>query len=84
MPKIPRDLSGIELVKILGKLGYKEVRRTSSHIRLSANIPNKLNHHITIPNHNPIKIGTLNNILSDLANNFKIEKNKLVEKLFSH
>ena len=55
MPKIPRDVSGKELVKIMGKLGYKEVRRTSSHIRLSSNISNKTNHHITIPNHNPKK-----------------------------
>jgi len=80
--KIPRDISGKELVKILGKLGYKEVRRTSSHIRLSTNISNKLTHHITIPDRNPIKIGTLNNIISDLADNLKIEKKELVEKLF--
>jgi len=61
--KIPRDISGKELVKILSRIGFKEVRRTSSHIRLSANISNKLTHHITIPDHNPIKIGTLNNII---------------------
>ncbi|MFZ7121278.1 MAG: type II toxin-antitoxin system HicA family toxin [Eubacteriaceae bacterium] len=82
MPKIPRDITGKELIKILDKLGYKEVRRTSSHIRLSANISNKSIHHITIPDHNPIKIGTLNNILSDIADNFKIEKKTLIEKLF--
>lgn len=82
--KIPRDISGEDLVKILGKLGYKEVRITSSHIRLSASITNQVQHHITVPNHNPIKIGTLNNILSDLADNLKIEKNKLIEKLFNH
>jgi len=80
--KIPRNVSGKELVKILGKLGYQEVRRTSSHIRLSANISNKLKHHITIPDHNPIKIGTLNNIISDLADNLKVEKKALIEKLF--
>jgi len=83
VPKTPRDVSGKELVKILGKLGYKEVRRTSSHIRLSANISNKSNHHITIPDHNPIKIGTLNSIISDLADNLQIEKKALIEKLFN-
>ncbi len=81
---MPRDISGKDLVKILGKLGYKEIRRTSSHIRLSANISNRLSHNITIPDHNPIKIGTLNNIISDLADNFKIEKKALIEKLFHH
>ena len=80
MHKIPRDINGKELVKILGKLGYKEIRRTSSHIRLAANISNKLTHHITIPDHDPIKIGTLNNIISDLADNLKIEKKELAEK----
>ena len=84
MHKIPRDINGKELVKILGKLGYKEIRRTSSHIRLAANISNKLTHNITIPDHDPIKIGTLNNIISDLADNLKIEKKELVEKLFHH
>jgi len=84
VPKIPRDISGKELVKKLGKLGYKEIRRTSSHIRLSANISNKLIYHITIPDHSPIKIGTLNNILSDIANTLKIEKKTLIKKLFDH
>lgn len=84
MPKIPRDISGKKLVKILEKIGYKEVRKTSSHIRLSANISDQGEHHLTIPSHNPIKIGTLNNIISDLANHFKIEKKTLIEKLFNH
>ena len=83
VPKIPRDLNGKELIKILGKLGYKEVRRTSSHIRLSANISNKSILHITIPDHKSIKIGTLNNIISDLAEHLRIEKKVLIEKLFN-
>lgn len=82
MPKIPRDISGKELVKILGKLGYEEVRESSSHIRLTGRFHNNSEHHITIPKHNPIKIGTLNSIISDLADYLKIEKKKLIEKLF--
>ena len=39
-------------------------------------------HSITIPNHNFIKIGTLNNILSDLSQYLNIDKQKLIEKLF--
>ncbi len=82
VPKIPRDISGKELVKLLAKLGYKEIRRSSSHIRLAGKYTNNLEHHITIPNHNPIKIGTLNNIISDLADHLKVEKKKLIEILF--
>ncbi len=32
MPKMPRDISGHELVKKLEKLGYKVVRQTGSHM----------------------------------------------------
>jgi hypothetical protein len=38
-------------------------------------------HSITIPAHNPIKIGTLNKILTDVANYLKIKKEKLFESL---
>jgi predicted RNA binding protein YcfA (HicA-like mRNA interferase family) len=38
MPKIPRDTSGKELAKLLGKkFGYQLVREVGSHIRLSSN-----------------------------------------------
>ena len=79
--KIPRDLSGDELIRKLQKIGYVIVRQKGSHIRLSKKY-NEGEHPITIPNHNPIKIGTLNNILTDLAEKMKISKSELVEQLF--
>ena len=54
--KIPRDLSGNDLIKVLKKYGYSPTRQTGSHIRLTAQNPN--DHHISIPNHAPLKIGT--------------------------
>lgn len=39
-------------------------------------------HHVVVPNHNPVKIGTLNGILSDVAEHFEISKSDLVEQLF--
>ena len=56
--KIPRNLSGEQLVTALAKYGYVKTRQTGSHIRLTTTI--KGEHHITIPNHSPIKVGTLN------------------------
>ncbi len=61
MKKIPRDITGFELTKIIGKLGYQITRQTGSHILFSTK-ENGI-HHITIPNHNPLKIGTLSGIL---------------------
>jgi predicted RNA binding protein YcfA (HicA-like mRNA interferase family) len=81
MPKIPRDISGRELIKLLKKYGYKIVRETGSHIRLTSNFKGT-EHKITIPDHQPIKIGTLNNILKEIADYLKITKEKLIEELF--
>jgi len=82
MHKIPRDLSGRGLVRLLRKYGYEITRETGSHIRLVSKLERK-KHKITIPDHSPIKIGTLNNILNDLAEHLKISKEKLVSELFN-
>jgi len=72
--KIPRNLSGIELVKKLGVLGYAKTRQTGSHIRLTTN-QNGI-HHITIPNHSNLRIGTLSSILNEVALHFGKSKEK--------
>ena len=81
MPRIPRDLSAHELVGKLRLLGYGTDRQTGSHIRLSSAMSGK-KHSITIPNHNPVKLGTLNGILSDIANAHGLSKTDLVNRLF--
>jgi predicted RNA binding protein YcfA (HicA-like mRNA interferase family) len=79
--KIPRDVDAKALIKTLNKIGYQETRQVGSHIRLSIAI-NANQFHITIPNHNPIKIGTLNNILKEVSNQLSISKDELIQKLF--
>ncbi|MEJ5352668.1 MAG: type II toxin-antitoxin system HicA family toxin [Melioribacteraceae bacterium] len=79
--KIPRDISAEELIAALAKLGYNITRQKGSHIRLTVKTEERI-HHLTIPNHNPLKIGTLNNILNALSNFHKIEKKDLIKKLF--
>ncbi len=78
--KIPRDLDAKNLIKSLERLGYRQTRQTGSHIRLSVNLEEK-ELHITIPNHNPLKIGTLNNILKEINDQLKISKEELLKKL---
>ena len=80
MNKLPRNLSGRAMVKHLKKLGYQTTRQVGSHIRLTTE--EKGIHHITIPSHNPIKIGTLSNILNDIASHFEISKEELINQLF--
>lgn len=80
MTKTPRNLSGKDLISKLKKFGYKPTRQMGSHIRLTTEI-NGI-HHITIPDHNPIKIGTLSNILKDIAYHLEISKEELIKQLF--
>ena len=79
--RLPREISGEELVQHLTKLGYKQTRQTGSHIRLTC-ISDKGEHHITVPQHKILRIGTLNNILSDIASYLKKEKGDLINELF--
>jgi predicted RNA binding protein YcfA (HicA-like mRNA interferase family) len=79
--KIPRDLDASDLLQLLRKnYGYEFVRQSGSHIRLRT-IQNG-EHFITVPNHSPLKVGTLNQILSEVADHFNKEKNNLMQDLF--
>jgi len=81
MHKLPRDLSGKKLAKLLKKYDYKIDRKTGSHFRLISHYKN-IKHKITIPDHNSIKIGTLNNILNDLSEYLELTKEDLIRSLF--
>jgi predicted RNA binding protein YcfA (HicA-like mRNA interferase family) len=78
--KVPRDLSGVALAKALSKVGYQVTRQTGSHIRLTAQIPTQ--HHVTVPAHDPLKVGTLSGILGDVAAHLKITRDELTQRLF--
>ena len=77
--KLPRDLDAKELIKALQRLGYRVVRQTGSHIRLQADEPKP--HALTIPNHSPIRIGTLASILVDVAEQRGMSKDALLKLL---
>ncbi len=52
--KLPRNLSGEELAQLLSRYGYRIVRQTGSHMRLSSSIKGTA-HRITIPKHEPLR-----------------------------
>ena len=60
MARLP-ILSGRELIRILNKLGYQEVRQRGSHIRLAC--PGRAP--VTIPNYKTIDRTLLKKILRD-------------------
>lgn len=79
--RLPRDVSGARLVKALGRLGYHVIRQTGSHLRLTRSGEGG-EHHLTVPNHDPLKLGTLNNILRDVAGHTGLARDELLERLF--
>lgn len=78
--KLHRNIDAQQLIKALQKYGYQPSRQTGSHIRLSTQQNGQ--HHITIPNHDPLRIGTLNAILTDVARHLGVSKQEVVEELF--
>lgn len=71
--KTPRDLSAQDLIKILIKHGYQITRQKGSHIRLTKSSL-KGEHHVTVPNHDPLKLGTLSSIVNDVSIYLEIDK----------
>ena len=71
--KTPRNLSAQDLIKILNKYSYEVTRQKGSHIRVTRH-SDKGDHHVTIPNHDPLRLGTLASILSDVTDNLGISK----------
>ena len=78
--KLPRDLSAEDLIQKLKNLGYRVTRQTGSHIQLTS--AQKGEHHITIPNHNPLRVGTLTAILADIGEHFSMTRDECIQKLF--
>ena len=64
--KIPRDLSGSELVKALCKTwGYQVVHQVGSHVILQTTKP--FSQRMVVPAHKALRVGTLNGILRAVA-----------------
>lgn len=77
--RLPRDISGVSLARSLAVLGYEISRQTGSHIRLTTDVNGE--HHVTVPAHDPIKIGTLSGILGDIAEHHQITRATLLKVL---
>ena len=79
--KLPRDITGTQLAHALGRYGYAVTRQTGSHLRLTSTHKGT-EHHVTIPDHDSLKIGTLSAILRDVATYLEMDRAALLEALF--
>ena len=79
--KLPRDVSGKKLAKLLRRHGYEETRQTGSHLRLSSSAMGRT-HHVTVPLHRRIAVGTLARIVTEIALYLETERDELAVLLF--
>lgn len=80
MTRLPRNLSGDDLAKALGRLGYSITRQRGSHLRLTTE--RNGTHHITILRHDSLRVGTLASVLQDVGTHFGLTRDELLERLF--
>lgn len=64
--KLPRDVYGRDLVAVLCRdWGYLKVNQVGSHIILQTDTPG--HHRVSVPDHKPLRLGTFNAILREVA-----------------
>jgi len=80
-PRLPRDISGHQLAKALTAFGYQITRQTGSHLRLTTSINGE--HHVTVPAHDHLKVGTLSGILAEVARHSELSKTEVASRLFA-
>jgi len=73
-------VSGEKLLKVLVRLGYEIIRQRGSHVRLRK-LTAAGDHNITVPLHEELAKGTLNDILSQVSIWNGISENALIEMI---
>ena len=78
--KLPRDISGRDLALRLARLGYGIDHQTGSHIRLTTTRDGE--HHVTVPAHDPLKVGMLSAILRAVSEHHRVSRKEILSLLF--
>ena len=77
--KLPRGVSATRLIRALERLGYTVIRQKGSHIRLFHQAAPA--HSISVPQHDPLKIGTFHGILAEVAQAQSISIQEILDQL---
>jgi predicted RNA binding protein YcfA (HicA-like mRNA interferase family) len=77
--RLPRDVSGRDLARMLARVGYATTRQSGSHMRLTTTLGGE--HHVTIPDHDALRVGTLAAILDDVASHMGRSREDLLAEL---
>ena len=78
--KLPRDLSGARLMHALcHDWDYHQVHQEGSHVILQTETPG--HQRLSVPNHDPLRVGTLNAILRAVATHKGVDRQALLDSL---
>ena len=78
--RLPRELYGRELARHLcANWAYRQVNQVGSHIILQTEEP--CHHRISVPDHDVLRIGTLNNILRAVADHKGVTREDVLDTL---
>ncbi len=78
--KLPRDLNGRRLVQgLCQNWDYNVVNQEGSHIILQTTSPR--HQRISIPDHTPLRLGTLNSLLRLVATHKGVRKEDLLRSI---
>lgn len=78
--KLPRDLSGQDLIKVLCRdFGYRQVHQAGSHVVLETGEPS--HQRLAVPNHRYLRVGTLNGILRAVSEHKGVTRQTILESL---
>jgi predicted RNA binding protein YcfA (HicA-like mRNA interferase family) len=78
--KLPRDLSGAELVRVLCRdWGYRQVHQEGSHVILETEQPS--HQRISVPTHRSLRVGTLNAILRAVSRHKAVARDEVLRTL---
>jgi predicted RNA binding protein YcfA (HicA-like mRNA interferase family) len=78
--KVPRDISGARLADVLcRRWQYARVHQVGSHIILETSEP--AHQRIAIPEHDPVRLGTLTAILRAIAQHKRVARDAIIATL---
>jgi len=78
--KVPRDLSGAQLIEALCRdWGYRQVHQEGSYVILQTETPG--HQRLSVPNHNPLRVGTLNGIVRAVATHKSADRQTVLDSL---
>ena len=76
--KTPRNLNGKDLCDRMSRVGYFRDRKAGDHFVM---VNEARTHTVSVPQHKPLKVGTLASILNDLIEATGLSREELFRKL---